>query len=54
MVHHGDEKVEEDDDVDEREAAEHDEAPESGEFLDSCQLKVIEINQPECSPEQSL
>ena len=54
MVHHGNEKVEKDDDVDEREAAEHDEAPEPCELLDSCQLKVIKINEPECCPEQSL
>ena len=54
MVHHGDEKVEEDDDVDEREAAEHDEAPEPGELLDAPQLEVIQINEAEGSPEESL
>ena len=34
MVHHGDEEVEQDDDVDHREAAEHDEGPEAGELLE--------------------
>ena len=34
MVHHGDEQVEKDDDVDHREAAEHDEGPEAGELLE--------------------
>ena len=33
MVHHGDEQVEKDDDVDHGEAAEHDEGPEAGKLL---------------------
>ena len=34
VVHHGDEQVEQDDDVDHGEAAEHDEGPEAGELLE--------------------
>ena len=33
VVHHGDEQVEKDDDVDHGEAAEHDEGPEAGKLL---------------------
>ena len=54
MVHHGDEEVEQDDDVDDGEGAEHDEAPEPRELLDARQLKVVEVYQPKSSPEQSL
>ena len=54
MVHHGDEQVEQDDDVDDGEGAEHDEAPEPGELLDPRQLKVVKVNQTKSRPEQSL
>ena len=54
MVHHGDQEIEKDDDVDQREAAEHDETPEPGELLDPCQLKVVQIYETKSCPKQSL
>ena len=54
MIHHGDQEIEKDDDVDQREAAEHDETPEPGELFDPCQLKVVQIYQTKSSPKQSL
>ena len=54
MVHHGDEEVEQDDDVDDGEGAEHDQAPEPRELLDPRQLKVVEVYQAKSGPEQSL
>ena len=54
MIHHGDEKIEQDDDVDDREASEHNETPEPGEFFYSSQLKVVQVNQTKSCPEQSL
>ena len=54
MVHHGDQEIEKDDDVDDGEAAEHDEAPEPGELLDPCELKVVQVYQTERRPEQGL
>ena len=54
VVHHGDEEVEEHDNVDDGEGAEHDEAPEPCELLDAGQLKVVQIYQAEGRPEQSL
>ena len=35
MVHHGDEEIEQDNDVNQRKATEHDETPEPGELLDA-------------------
>ena len=54
VVHHGDEQVEEDDDVDEGVAAEHEEAEEPRELLDAGQLEVLEVDEAEHSPEQRL
>ena len=54
VVHHGDEKVEQDDDVDDREAPEHNETPKPRELFDSCQLKVVQVYQAESRPEQGL
>ena len=54
VIHHGDQEIEEDDDVDDGEAAEHDQTPEPGELLDACQLKVVQIYQTKGGPEQSL
>ena len=54
MVHHGDQEIEKHDDVDDREAAEHDETPEPGELFDSRQLKVIQVYQTKSCPEQGL
>ena len=54
MIHHGNEQVQEDDDVNDWKAAEHNEAPESGELLDPCQLEVVQVYQAERRPEQGL
>ena len=54
VVHHGDEQVEEDDDVDEGVASEHEEAEEPRELLDAGQLEVLEVDEAEHSPEQRL
>ena len=54
VVHHGNEQVEQDDDVDERVAAEHEEAEEARELLDAGQLEVLEVDQAEHGPEQRL
>ena len=54
MVHHGDEEIEQDNDVNQRKATEHDEAPEPGELLDAGQLEVVQVDQTESGPEQGL
>ena len=54
MIHHGDEEIKKHDDVDNREAAEHDQTPEPCELLDSCQLEVVQIYQTKGGPEQRL
>ena len=54
VVHHGDEQVEQDDDVDDGERAEHDQAPEPRELLDPGELKVVQVDQTERGPEQGL
>ncbi len=54
VVHHGDEEVEEDDDVDDGEGAEHEEAGEARELLDAGQLEVVQVDQAEDGPEQGL
>ena len=50
MVHHSNEEVKEDNNVDDREATEHDKTPEPGELLDTSKLKVIQVNQAKWSP----
>ena len=54
VVHHGDEEVEQDDDVDDGEGAEHDEAPEPRELLDPGELEVVQVYEAESRPEQGL
>ena len=54
VVHHGNQEIEKDDDVDNREASKHDQSPEPGELLDSCQLEVVQIYQAKSGPEQCL
>ena len=54
MVHHGDQQVEQDDDVDDGEGAEHEEAGEPGELFDAGQLEVVQVDQAENRPEKSL
>jgi len=54
MVHHGDEQVEQDDDVDDGERAEHEETGEARKLLDSSQLEVVQVDQAEDCPEERL
>ena len=54
MIHHGNEQVQEDDDVDDWKAAEHDEAPEPRELLDPGELEVVQVYQAKRRPEQRL
>ena len=54
MIHHGDEEIKKHDDVDDREASEHDETPEPCELLDSTKLKVVQVYQTESRPKQCL
>ena len=51
VVHHGDQEVEQHDDVDDGEAPEHDEAPEPRELLDPGQLEVVQVDETEGCPE---
>lgn len=54
MIHHCNEQIEQDDDVDDRVCAKHKHAPEASEAADSGQLEVIQIDQAKHSPEQCL
>jgi hypothetical protein len=54
MIHHGDQKVQEDDNVDNRVCPEHQHSPEPGEAFDASQLKVVQIDEAKHSPEQCL
>ena len=54
MIHHGNQQVEQHDDVDQGEASEHDESPEPGELLDTGELEVVQVYQTERCPEQGL
>ena len=54
VVHHSDKKIEQYDDVDDRVAAEHQQAPESSKSLNAHQFKVVKVNQTKSSPEQCL
>jgi len=54
MIHHGDQKVQEHDNIDDRVCPEHQHPPEPGEALDTSQLKVVQIDESKHSPEQCL
>jgi Rad3-related DNA helicase len=54
MIHHGDQKVQEHDNIDDRVGPEHQHSPEPGEALDASQLKVVQIDEAKHSPEQCL
>ena len=54
MIHHGNQQVEQHDDVDQWEAPEHNEAPEPGELLDPRELEVVQVYQAERRPEKGL
>ena len=43
MIHHCDQEIEKHDDVDDGEAAEHDQTPEPGELLDPRKFKVVQV-----------
>ena len=54
VIHHGDQEIEKHDDVDDGEAAEHDETPEPGELLDPRELEVVQVYQAKRRPEKGL
>ena len=54
MVHHCNEEIEQDNDVNEGETAEHDEAPEPRELLDAAQFKIVQVYETKCCPKQCL
>lgn len=54
MIHHGNEKVQKDHDIDNGVAAKHQHSPESGESFDFTEFEVVQVDQSEHSPEQSL
>lgn len=54
MIHHSDQQVEENDDVDDSIRAEHQHAPEPREDLDAVQLERVQVDQTERRPEQRL
>ena len=54
MIHHGDQKVQEHDYIDDRVGPEHQHSPEPSEALDASQLKVVQIDEAKHSPEQCL
>jgi len=54
MIHHGNQKVQEHDNIDDRVRPEHQHSPEPGEALDASQLKVVQIDEAKHSPEQCL
>lgn len=54
MIHHGDQEIQEDDNVNDRISTKHQHAPESGEYLDAVQFKAIEVYQAENRPEERL
>lgn len=54
MIHHGDQEIQKDDNVDDRVSTEHQHTPEPGEHLDAVQLEALEIHQAEHRPEERL
>lgn len=54
MIHHRDQEIQENDDVDDRISAEHQHTPESSKHLDAVQFEALEIHQAENRPEQRL
>ncbi len=51
VVHHGDEQVEQHDDVDHGEWAEHEEAGKTCKFLDASQFEIVQVYETENGPE---
>ena len=51
VIHHGDQEIQQDDDVDNRETPEHHQPPEPRELFDSCQFEVVQVYQAKRSPE---
>lgn len=54
MIHHGDQEIQENDDVNNRINTEHQHAPEPGEHLDAVQFEAVEVDQAENRPEERL
>ena len=54
MVHHGNQEIEQDNDVNEGETAEHDETPKPCKLFDTTQLKVVQVYKSKCCPKQCL
>lgn len=54
MIHHGDQKIQENDDINNRISTEHQHAPEPGEHLDAVKFEAVEIHQAENRPEECL
>lgn len=51
MIHHGDQQVQQDDDVDDGIGAEHEHAPKTGEYLDAIQIEAVQVDESEYCPE---
>jgi hypothetical protein len=51
MIHHGDQKVEKHDNIDDGVSPEHQHPPEPGKALYASQLKVVQIDESKHSPE---
>ena len=54
MIHHSNEQVEQDNDVDHGKRSEHEQSEKPGEFFDARQLEIVQVNQAKNSPEQGL
>ena len=54
MVHHGNEEVEQNNDVDHGEGAEHQQSKEPGELLNASEFKVVKVDEAKNGPKQSL
>ena len=54
MVHHGNEEVQEYDDVDHGVRSEHQHAPEARERLDPLELEILQVDQTKSRPEKRL
>lgn len=54
MIHHGDEQVQQHDNIDDRVRAKHQHSPEPRKDLDAVQIEAVQVDQSENGPEQSL
>lgn len=51
MIHHGDEQIQQDHDIDHRVGAEHEHAPEASKDFNSVQLETVQVDQTKNGPE---